>query len=121
MVTSILHGIALPLMSIVYGSMTDLFVDSSYLENILNLIMPNITEKFPNATTEKIIDNIGTIMLVSAYYHYDLTLNTCMLYWLVKISVREGETNSRWNMHKAETIKKKLILITHFLIYLLIN
>lgn len=61
-IAAIVHGMAMPIMTIVFGAMTDLFVDTNKLANILELYMPNITSIFPNATTEIIIDNIDAIM-----------------------------------------------------------
>ncbi len=59
---AIVHGMAMPIMTIVFGAMTDLFVDSNKLQNILEQYMPNITDVFPNATAEIIIENIDAIM-----------------------------------------------------------
>ena len=57
MICSIIHGSAMPLMIIVFGEMSDLFVYESTLENWLDFYWDNITMLYPNASKDAILEN----------------------------------------------------------------
>ena len=54
---SIIHGAAMPLMIIVFGQMSDLFVYESILENWLDANWDNISMFYPNATMDDLLEN----------------------------------------------------------------
>ena len=57
-----LNGAALPMMIIVFGEMTDLFIYDSTFENWLDFYWDNITAIFPNASKDAILGDPDKIM-----------------------------------------------------------
>ena len=55
--TSLIHGAAQPLMIVIFGNMSDMFIDDAIFSNILDQIMPNITAVYPNVTKDMIVDD----------------------------------------------------------------
>jgi len=68
-VCACLHGAAMPLMMIVFGDVTDLFIAQSKAGQALDWLVANLTSNesityptFENLTTQIIIDNFYEIM-----------------------------------------------------------
>jgi len=59
MICSLIHGAAMPLMIIVFGDMSDLFVYQSQYENWVNYYWDfyNISENYPNASKDALLDD----------------------------------------------------------------
>ena len=59
---AIVHGSALPLMIILFGGMTDMFIDNEKYVGYVEEIMPNLTQIYPNMTTEWALANPDDFM-----------------------------------------------------------
>ena len=77
LVAACLNGAALPLMIVVFGEMTDLFISDGAFENWLDFYWDNITAVFPNATKDIIMDNPDVIMWVMLAYRITYEWNNC--------------------------------------------
>ena len=51
------HGASRPVLMIFFGSMADMFIDDSRFGSLIDAIMPNLTEIYPNITKEWIYEN----------------------------------------------------------------
>ena len=60
--TSVIHGLATPFVILIFGSMSDSFIDDALLENILDQILPNITALLPNTTRDDIMEDPRVVL-----------------------------------------------------------
>ena len=72
------HGAALPVMIIIFGSMTDMFIDNGRYLSLVDAIYPNLTEFYPNITKDWIYDNPEGFMSVTVFLKFSKLINNCM-------------------------------------------
>jgi len=63
---AIAHGASMPVMALIFGNMSDAFINNDKMTNYINEVMPNITAVNANVTKASILEDPNKFMYVAS-------------------------------------------------------